>query len=375
MLFKNIQIKHFRNLTSLKTDFSEGVNIFVGLNGQGKTNLLETLFLLSQGDSFRFGDNSALIQKGSNESFIKCLAVENKLEFDVTLHILKSRKNFLLQGKKTTATEIQQKFPAVIFSPESLSAIKEGADFRRQLIDQLIVLIDPKNSQLIADFRKALKTRNRILRDALDPKVPIRQTEELLESINPSFLRLATQLTSARTKAIKEIQADFRTAYRGISSQNVDISVEYVISSQKALDFDQESVRLLLQKRLEELHSAELSSGASLVGPQKHDISFIYDGNDSRIFCSQGQQRALILAFKMAQIVYHRRVHKSYPVLMLDDVLSELDFEKKNALLHFLQDIRTQIFITTTDLDFSTSLESKRPAIFKIADGQIVERV
>jgi DNA replication and repair protein RecF len=147
--------------------------------------------------------------------------------------------------------------------------------------------------------------------------------------------------------------------------------VEYVISSEKALLYSPDQVHDLMKKRLIQLHDAELSSGASLVGPQKHDLTFLYDGNDSRFYSSQGQQRALILSFKMAQIVYHRRTHDSYPLLMLDDVLSELDAEKRESLIKFLSEINTQIFITTTDFDLPGSLKSEDCAVINIREGQI----
>jgi DNA replication and repair protein RecF len=126
-----------------------------------------------------------------------------------------------------------------------------------------------------------------------------------------------------------------------------------------------------LHKRLLELRDAELASGASLVGPQKHDIFFLYGQKDSRFYCSQGQQRAIILSFKMAQIVYHRRVHGFYPALMLDDVLSELDEGKKTALINFLQEINTQIFITTTDLLLPGNFALENSAVMTVKNGAL----
>src|SRR6185312_16818402 len=164
----------------------------------------------------------------------------------------------------------------------------------------------------------------------------------------------ATDLTWQRLEALRAILEDLNQAMNSISkNQNVDISVEYVISGENALKMSYSDVENSLQKRVLELSDAELASGSSLVGPQKHDIVFLYDQNDSRFYCSQGQQRALILSFKMAQIVYHRRVHGTYPALLLDDVLSELDPARRSSLVKFLKDIPAQIFLTTTDLSFA----------------------
>jgi DNA replication and repair protein RecF len=356
----------------LSAEFSPKVNIFLGDNGQGKSNLLEALFVLTTGDSFRYADNENLIKSGESEAFLKAQIVHDDFDFDLQLNLLRSRKNHLLNEKKITAQDLSKRFPNVIFSPESLAAIKEGADQRRQLLDELIVSFHPSNADLVADFRKALKTRNKILKNHLSGDVSRIETQRLLESLNPSFLRLAVELSKQRLQALRAIHEDFNKAMKSISRrENVDIFVDYVISGEHAFKFDSENIEKLLRKRLAELHDVELSSGMSLVGPQKHDVVFIYDGKDSRFYSSQGQQRALILSFKMAQIVYHRRIHGSYPVLMLDDVLSELDAEKRDSLIHFLSEISTQIFITTTDFELPSSMKSGDCAVLKIREGQI----
>lgn len=371
-MIQGLWIKNFRNFSEATVKFSPKVNIFIGENGQGKTNLLEALFVLTRGQSFRYADNENLIHKGSHEAFLKAKAMHGELDYDLQLSILKSKKNHLLNGKKATFTDLSFRFPNVIFSPESLAAIKEGADQRRQLIDDLLVSFNPRNADLIADFRKALKTRNKMLKNYLSGDVDQFQTQQLLESLNPTFLKLAADLTWQRLEALRAILKDFNHSMNSISNTtNVDISVEYVVSSENMMQKSRSDVENLLRKRLSELTSAELASGSSLVGPQKHDIVFLYDENDSRFYCSQGQQRALILSFKMAQIVYHRRVHGTYPILMLDDVLSELDSGKRDSLIRFLGDINTQIFITTTDFNLPESMKSEDCAVIKVREGQI----
>ena len=370
-MFENLVLRNFRNYPEAEIRFDPKVNILLGRNGQGKTNLLEALVLLCSGESFRFGDNETFVLKSSSEAVLHARAILNELEFDLRLQILKSRKNHLLNGKRVTGNDLVSNFHFVIFSPESLASIKEGADQRRQLVDELLIAVDRKHALLIRDFRRALKTRNRILKDNLEGLSPKNQTESLLESLNPAFFRLATQLSVARIEALKEIEPELNNAMQSISHSARPSRIEYQISSQEAFHFSPEDIHNLLVKRASELHNAELSSGTSLVGPQKHDIIFLYDENDSRFFCSQGQQRALILSFKMAQIVYHRKVHGAHPILMLDDVLSEFDEEKREGLIHFLQEVRTQIFMTTTDLKITGDLARHDCRVIEIVDGQI----
>jgi DNA replication and repair protein RecF len=375
LYFKQLELKNFRNYSSLTTDFSSQMNIFLGSNGQGKTNLLEALYLLSQGDSFRYGENDVFLKKGHNEAIVRTQLTSKELDFDITLQVLKSRKNYFLNSKKVSSNSISDKFHCILFSPESLSAIKEGDDQRRQLLDDLLGSAGPQEAQLVQDFKKTLRTRNKVLKDYVNGNYTEKQAKELLESLDPIFLKLSTELCTARIEILNKILPDVNNAMRFIEGKTiVDISVEYVISGKNALHLKKDEIHDIMYKRSQELRSAELSLGTSLVGPQKHDITFLYNQNNSRFFCSQGQQRGLILSYKMAQIVYHRRIHGNDPVLMLDDVLSELDQERRSALISFLKEIKAQIFITTTDLHLHEEMRTHETAVFKIAEGQILER-
>jgi len=373
MIFERLRLVNFRNYRDVVIPFSPRVNVFVGENGQGKTNLLEALYLISQGDSFRYGDNTTLINSNNQEALIQALIMQNDLHYKLKLGLTKSRKVLTLNDKKVSSTDVRKIFASVVFSPESLSSIKEGADHRRELVDELLITFERKNADLIADYRKALKTRNKILKNHLEGLNDKSVTENLLEALNPQFLRLGADLAYARITALAGLSKDFNNAMQYISGNtSVDISVEYVISDQNAMSFSREEVHFALQKRVQELHDAELASGTSLVGPHKHDIVFLYGQKDSRFYCSQGQQRAIILSYKMAQIVYHRKAHGTYPVLMLDDVLSELDKAKRDALITFLHEINTQIFVTTTDFTLPDSFSLDQLSVLRIKDGHIL---
>lgn len=370
-MFEELILRQFRNYSDLCLNFDPRVNIILGKNGQGKTNIIEAMNLLVTGDSFRFTENENFIQKNKAEAFLSTKIKMRELEYQIQMQILKSRKNHLLNQKKTNSTETSNLLQLVIFSPESLSAIKDAADQRRTLIDELLISTEKKSAALIRDFRKALRTRNKVLKDFTEGVSDLTQTEAILDSLNPFYFKLATELTCARLNALKQIAPDLNFAMQKISKNNLETSIVYEISGVSVIHFTHEDIHNLLLKRQNELHKAELSSGTSLVGPQKHDVKFLYQQNDSRFFCSQGQQRALILSFKMAQIVYHCRVHGVYPILMLDDVLSELDEDKRESLIQFLQEIKTQIFMTTTDLKITGDLASQNCRVIEIVEGQI----
>lgn len=374
MIFQSARLRNFRNFSEVDVQFSPRVNVFLGQNGQGKTNLLEALYLVTQGDSFRYVDNSTLISQGQHEAFIGTKILQNELHYTLKMSILRSKRSLTLNEKKVSSNDARKHFACVVFSPESLSAIKEGADYRRDLIDDLLVSFDRKNVDLLGDYKKALRSRNRILKDFVQGIQNREVTTALLESINPSFIRLATDLSFARITALKGLEKDFNIAMQYISANSsVDISVEYVISEQNALNFTRNDIETLLQKRQLELRDAELANGVSLVGPHKHDVIFLYGQNNSRFYCSQGQQRAIILSFKMAQIVYHRKAHGIYPVLMLDDVLSELDKNKRDALITFLHEVNTQIFVTTTDLHLPEAFQLDKIAVLNLHEGKLCQ--
>ncbi len=373
MFIEKIRIQNFRNFIESDTIFSQRLNVFIGENGQGKTNLLEALFLSLQGDTFRQADNINLIRDGADFSLIQAAINQKQLNFEIKTQILKSRKHQYLNGKRVTGTDLKKDFSAVVFSPESLASIKEGAEYRRTLIDDLLVSFDKNNADMISDYRKALKTRNRILKNYVDNLEEKANTVRLIESITPTFLKLAARLTFARTTALKGLLPEFSSAMQYISNSALEVGVRYSLSGEDALFFDAEEILCALQNRAIALRDAELSSGVSLVGPHKHDIVFLYGQKDSRFYCSQGQQRAIILSFKMAQIVYHRKAHNVYPILMLDDVFSELDQQKRDALITFLHEINTQIFVTTTDLTFPKKFSLDEVAVLKINNGQVLQ--
>lgn len=242
-MIKKIVIRNFRNLSDVAVSFSPKVNILIGDNGQGKTNILEAIHVLMNGSSFRYADNENLLQKNTSEAFLKADCLQGEFDFLVDLKILKSRKTHQVNGRKVSLEFLHQKFPQVVFSPESLAAIKEGADQRRLLVDDLITSFSAKNAELIIEFRKALKTRNKVLRDCQGGEVTKNQTEQLLESLNPIYTRLAVELSWQRIQSLNLIKNELKNAMQYISNdRSVDISVEYVISSLNSLDFSREQI-------------------------------------------------------------------------------------------------------------------------------------
>lgn len=381
MRLKSLHFVDFRNFKNLDLELRPGLNFFLGENGQGKTNLVEAVYLLCRGNSFRaVSANNFLRRDDSNHLPSKAKISGHFCHRDLAYHVqmllkpgLKSvEKSVEINGKPVSSNQLMGAFPVILFSPESLAVIKEGPDQRRQLIDEILLTHEPRHARLMREFMRALKSRNRLLRNLAEGIGPRISTLDSLESLNKIYLLLATHFTSARVQALNDLKPAISEAMNSIlDERNVDIAVDYVISGNSALHWSESEIYDALSKRYLELHAQEAALGSSLVGPHKHDIKLLFSGNDSRFYCSQGQQRALILALKIAQIVYHHGVHQTFPILLLDDVMSELDAKKRGNLMKFLERISAQILITATDLTWSNQFGLERNAVFSMVDGTV----
>lgn len=379
MQFDRLRLRNFRNYRELDLQIPSGVVVFLGPNGQGKTNLMEAFHFLLRGESFRPATTQSLIRTQpegvANAALCEAWLTQNGLKHDVKLTFAGQRRQLQWNNNATSSSRLARQFPLVLFSPESLAAIKEGPEERRRLLDDVLMTHSAASVKVLKDFKRALKMRNRILKDHVQERLPTAEAHRLLESLDPIYLPLATELTVARLQALKALNEDFKRAASAVLKlTDVDISVEYVVSGEDVQAWSRADLLSAMHNRSLELRGSELRSGTSLVGPHKHDIRILFSGKDSRFFCSQGQQRALILSFKMAQILYHHRSYQVYPFLLLDDVLSELDPIRRTNLVGFLRDIPAQIFLTTTDLSFSMDFGDRRPHVFDIERGTVVAR-
>lgn len=371
-MFESLQTWCFRNLKDISVKLNPRLNILIGQNGQGKSNIVEALCFLATGDSFRDFEPEALLREGCRDGFLKGRLVRGALSYEVVCSLRENGRSFSVNGKKATSNTLGSLFAVVVFSPDSLNAIKQGTDQRRRLLDEIVVSFDPKKYELLAQYRKVMSSRNRILKDLQENPFQ-RESLDVLESLNRSFLELATEVTWQRLEALRNILPYFQNSFRQIQGNPTECEVgyKYLISDVDVFHFSNREIHNSMQKRLAELKSAEISSGVSLVGPHRHEIQVLYRGKDSRFYCSQGQQRALIIALKLGQILYHKQSFGKYPVMILDDVLSELDGQKREELVRFLLSVETQVFITTTDVSLPDEFPTNNGLIMKIHDGSL----
>ena len=370
MYISKIKTKGFRNLSHLELYPNEGLNVFIGKNGHGKTNLLETIYVASKGKSFRAGSSNEWRSQNLDENGVCSLEFEiedQNIHHNLKLGWTANAKQVLLDGKKVTTAKLIQILPIILFSPESLSSIKDGPDKRRSLVDEMLTS-SFEQQHFYYQYKKALQNRNKFLKDCKEKQ---RFEENLYNSLNVLFLNFSTKLSIARINYLLNLEPFVKKSLSLIFDDELKYKFDYVISDRKVKDWDAKQILDLHQERASQLKVAEYKSGTSLVGAHKHDVKFYINGNDSRYYSSQGQQRGLILALKMAEVLYRFKKGEK-PILLLDDVLSELDEEKRLRLLDFLKSFKTQIFITTTELSEESELSGH---FFKIKKGELKNKV
>ncbi len=368
MIVKSIQVRGFRNLNDEPVELINGVNHFYGKNGQGKSNLLETVYLASRATSFRPGKFEQWINRDLNPMdgcSLRYVVTDGSMSHQIKITWDQDRKNIFIDDKKTTSAKLTKILPTVLFSPESLSSIKDGPDKRRSLIDEMI-LSSFDDQHICQQFKKALKNRNKFLRDCKDKG---KLEENLYNSLNVLFLNFSVKLTETRIEYLKKLKPYVKKAVEIIFKGEIDFNFEYYISENCVNDCGKDELMKIHQDRIQDLKFVECKYGSSLIGAHKHDIKFFMNGQDSRFFSSQGQQRGLILALKIAEVLL--KTEKGInPVLLLDDVLSELDVEKKERFLNFLTQLKTQIIVTSTEPFKMSELEGK---YFLVQNGKVFE--
>lgn len=373
MRFKSLELRQFRNIQSPHLVFNPGLNVFRGQNGQGKTNVVEALYLLTHGRSFRTSRSSDLINKNTPQGFFLGTQIEkSEITHHVEIKVEKNNRALSVNNHRSSTAKLRQMFSCLLFSPESLLIVKEAAQKRRDLVDDLCLSLFPGFEPVYREYKKTLKQKNSLLKSLKDGKIDSVQGQKINNSLTEILLQKGAKLTAYRLHAIEEISPLLLEDFLKIMDDHYgNIAIEYIISDRVFTSPNEEAILNAMYKRWKELKGRELASGAALVGPHKHDIQFNFNGQEARFFCSQGQQRTIILAFKMAQTRLHYRAHKEFPVLLLDDVLSELDKGKQMRFVKYLLSTEAQIFLTTTDATAIPDIAER--SIFSVREGVFEE--
>ena len=346
MLVNRLYLESFRNYTSAQAQFSDGVNVICGRNAQGKTNLLEAVYYLATGRSHRSAADKELIGFEADHASIRAEIVSHGREQVLEARFVRGRRRTLLANdvKLKKSSDLSQRLCAVMFSPDDLSMIKDGAAVRRKLMDQCLVQLRPGYAAALSEFGRLYEHKSRILRD-------YRERADLLDLLDDFNLRLMQESAriiyyrSAFSTLLSQKAAENHNEFSGGREQ---LTVRY--KTVGGIDPAGKKPSELLPELLEHLrlrYDAELGSGQCLVGAHKDDLEIEINGSAARKFASQGQARTAAISLKLAERDIHFDDKGESPVLLLDDVLSELDEMRQDYIKSKIK--QGQVFITCCD--------------------------
>ena len=367
MIIKNIKLVNFKNISAGEVDFNDKINVFYGMNAQGKTNFLESLYLLSGQKSLRNLNDDELIKFGEKRAKI-CANLElEEREQKIEINIAADLREYNLNEINVKPAKMAKKVPIITFLPTSLEIIKGAPGLRRQFLDAAIGKIMPKYLTLTKEYERNLKQRNAVLKEIKNGQ----NVEEMLQVFDERVAHLGSKVVMIRLRYVDELLKHAKNIYDEVAESAEIIDVKYAPKDIVLLEKSEEIVyNEIMQKLRENLHLdvQKLSTGA---GPHRDDLLITINELDSRKFASQGQQRSLVLTLKFAECEILRESLKEEPIILLDDVFSELDEMRQGFVLK--KSAGLQVFITSCnkDVDF---LNSNNVSFFKVESGEIINK-
>ena len=370
MFVKNIHLKNFRNYSELELTFENKVNIILGENAQGKTNLLEAIYVLAMAKSHRTTNDRELIHWDQDYAKIEGRVEKRNSSLPLELSIMK-------RGKKAKVNHIEQSrlsqyvgnFNVVMFAPEDLNLVKGSPSIRRRFIDMEIGQVSPVYLFSISQYNKILHQRNQYLK--------LLQTKQqkdlaLLDIYTSQLIELAGKIVSKRYEFLLMLEEWAQKIHKGISRGLETLEIKYNPSVNVSEEDSLTKMINVYEEKYLALKEKEIERGSTLFGPHRDDISFIVNDRDIQVFGSQGQQRTTALSVKLAEIELIKSEIGEYPVLLLDDVLSELDDHRQSHLLSTIQG-KVQTFVTTTSVDGIDHITIKEADTLYVEKGMVKE--
>lgn len=368
MIVKKVVLSHYRNYNQFSLETDSKINIFVGPNAQGKTNLLESIYVLALTKSHRTDHHRELIQWNCEQAHLRC-ELDKKygaysLDLSITQKGKKAKVNGLEQKKLSSSVGVMN---VVLFAPEDLDIVKGTPGQRRRFLDMEISQVHPGYMYDLSQYQKVLVQRNNYLKQihqktAADP---------LLNIWNEQMSLFGIKIMKKRQIFIKKLQKWAQQVHESITNHSETLMIRYA-SSLELPENEEESVLIeRYMEKLSQIKEQEIRRGMSLAGPHRDDLLFYINDKEVQTFGSQGQQRTTALSLKLAEIeLIHDEVGE-YPILLLDDVLSELDRQRQIQLIETFQH-NVQTFITTTEIEHIPAERLPDASTFHIRSGSVV---
>ena len=360
MIVESIKLDHFRNYDNLDLKLDKGTNLFYGDNAQGKTNILEAVYLCGTTRSHKGSKDREVIHFGEEESHICMKIKKGEIPYRIDMHLKKNRAKGIAINKMPVrkASELIGLGNFVFFSPEDLNIIKNGPSERRRFMDMELCQLDKIYLYHLSNYNKLLIQRNKLLKDyGFYP-----ESEPMLDVIDEQLVDHGIVLIDLRKRFVEELNHIITEIHGNLSGKKERLVLEYENHTEKE-DFE---------KRLKESREKDIRTKLTNCGPHRDDLCFLVDEIDIRKYGSQGQQRTAALSLKLSEIEIVKQNVKDTPVLLLDDVLSELDSSRQKYLLESIHDIQT--FITCTGIDDFVSCHFRIDKLFEVIKGKVKEK-
>lgn len=357
MIIKSLELENFRNYDSLQLFFDEGTNILYGDNAQGKTNVLEAIYVSSTTKSHKGSKDKEIINFSKEEAHIRTFLSKGDMDYRVDMHLRKSKsKGIAVNGQRLKkAAELLGLLNVVFFSPEDLSIIKNGPSGRRSFVDMELCQLDKYYLYNLNQYNKIINQRNKLLKDFY-------YSSDLKDTITVWDSQLITygkQIIERRFQFVDQLNEIIVQIHNNLSGQKENLKIVY----------EPDVVGENFERELSSGMERDMKLKFTGTGPHRDDFAFLVNGIDIRKYGSQGQQRTAALSLKLAEIELVKQITKDNPILLLDDVLSELDSNRQNYLLNSIGDIQT--IITCTGLDEFVNNRFEINKVFKVVNGTI----
>ncbi|MEM5841710.1 DNA replication/repair protein RecF [Bacillus sp. LMB3902] len=368
MYIQNLTLSSYRNYERLDLQFENKVNVIIGENGQGKTNLMEAIYVLAMAKSHRTSNDKELIRW--DEDYAKIEGRVIKKNGSVPIQLVISKK-----GKKGKVNHIEQQklsqyvgaVNTIMFAPEDLNLVKGSPQVRRRFLDMEIGQVSPVYLHDLSLYQKILSQRNHFLKQLQTRK----QTDQtMLDVLTEQLTEFAAKVVMKRLQFVDQLEKWAQPIHSGISRGLEELTLKYHTSLHVSDSPDLSKMINSYQETFSKLRDKEIERGVSLSGPHRDDVLFYVNGRDVQTYGSQGQQRTTALSLKLAEIDLIQEEIGEYPILLLDDVLSELDDYRQSHLLHTIQG-RVQTFVTTTSVDGIDHKTLNEAEIFRVENGTL----
>ncbi len=340
----SLELSDFRNYESQRIDFGEGVTVIFGDNAQGKTNILEAVYFFAMGKSNRARKDAELIRHGENKASIKLEFADSERENILEAEIFRDKRKRILINEIPIRknSELVRRFNVVYFGPENLGLVKEGPQVRRKNIDFLISQIKPGYLAALNDLKKIVESKNALLRMEKPNLTMLDILDDKLIGVSVNIIMHRALYISRIERIAQEIQKDISKG-----AENLEIKYQSCIGDVRNMDSD--AVRKTLTEKIKEARNREIKLCEAVIGPHREDIAYLINNEEARLYASQGQQKTIVVSQKLAEVELIAAEVGEKPVLLLDDIMSELDKTRREYILKSIENM--QILITCTDLE------------------------